>query len=124
MDLENLFTQNYCFHSWLEVLNEKEDNIESYPTKSKPIEVSYVNFNRTKPNQTEKYVGDGSSQASAQVKVNAPKIKGSVTLSNGQNDDLESSATEKNKTKRQSKHMEIVKQLEGNVKNPKKLKKV
>lgn len=85
-----------------------------------------MNFNKTKPKQTEKYVGDGSSQACAQVK--APKIKdknkSSITLSNGQNDDLESSVTEKNKTKRQSKHMEIVKQLEGNVKNPKKLKKV
>ncbi|CAG5059703.1 unnamed protein product [Parnassius apollo] len=45
--------------SWLEKANEEEDDVESTSSKAQPIDISHVDFNKTKPSQEEKHLDEG-----------------------------------------------------------------
>ncbi|KPJ08177.1 hypothetical protein RR48_12916 [Papilio machaon] len=119
---------------WIE--NEYEEEImDSKPSKSKVIDVSYVDFNKTKPNVAERAIGDGCEQVTPQVKSKSLKRKdsrnrnGSIDdsnqeITNGQHDDVKSVVTEKSKTKRHSKHEDAVRQIETSTKVSKKQKRI
>ncbi|XP_013143362.1 PREDICTED: DNA-directed RNA polymerase I subunit RPA43 [Papilio polytes] len=117
---------------WIE--NEYDEEImDSKPSKSKVIDVSYVDFNKTKPNVAERSIGDGCEQMIQQTKTKSLKRKDSRNknvsvdesnqeITNGQHDDVKSVATEKSKTKRHSKHEDTVRQIETSTKGSKKQK--
>ncbi|XP_068632097.1 DNA-directed RNA polymerase I subunit RPA43 [Battus philenor] len=120
--------------SWLENANE-EDVIESKSLKPKPIEVSYVDFNKTKPNQAEKHIDDGHPQTSVQIKTKPSKQKVNKSknislndtykeINNSQHDEAESNVAEKNKIKKINKQAENTRQIETSTKVSKKLKRM
>lgn len=129
--LSNKYNNYYKFR-WIE--NEYDEEImDSKPSKSKVIDISYVDFNKTKPNVAERSIGDGCEQMIQQTKTKSLKRKDSRNknvfvdesnqeITNDQHDDVKSVATEKSKTKRHSKHEDTVRQIETSTKGSKKQK--
>lgn len=96
-----------------------DDTIEMNP--SKPMKITYVNFDKTKPNL--KPISDRLSNPLLTKKSNSSRSISNKCNGQSNHDETSNNATEKVKTKKQNKSSLEYKQSDGNPRHSKKPKK-